>query len=298
MILTATISINQTKLLEGILAAFINNVCRGIANSDNIIDSSWYYSSVNGNLVIEISIYGNASDIDKQIIFKAYSNGVIYPLESSDLTIFRYNESITPIGTDTSPINFVNTSKQTLPIIKKGWTYISFYLKNSTMSLSDINIIIPSGLTIISNPIYTIKSSKSKSDYYYNYTDPSTGTVFTGWSGVLRTLKLTAGYKFQNYSSNNNVTLEFNGLLQSNVSIDLVKGWNWIGSPLNISKNISVIIGSDKDIMKNQTVSSTYYIADISNGILTSTWSGVLKTIIPGIGYIYYSNNIKTIIIN
>lgn len=70
-----------------------------------------------------------------------------------------------------------------------------------------------------------------------------------------------------------------------NTSIDLKKGWNWIGyvpvSENTLSKSMGDFTPVEGDVIK-----SYYSFATFSSG----KWVGTLESMSPGLGYMYYSN--------
>ena len=86
------------------------------------------------------------------------------------------------------------------------------------------------------------------------------------------------------------VTVTLNGAMAATAShvIELKPGWNWIGFPstksLPVGTALASITPNQGDLIKSMTVTSSY-----SGG-----WSGQLKNLEPGVGYMYYNAGTET----
>jgi hypothetical protein len=75
----------------------------------------------------------------------------------------------------------------------------------------------------------------------------------------------------------------------STITIPINPGWNWIGYPLNHSLSVNTALSNitpaDNDMIKSQDSFATF---------VNGSWQGGLKTLEPGKGYIYLSNQAES----
>ena len=75
----------------------------------------------------------------------------------------------------------------------------------------------------------------------------------------------------------------------SDVSIGLVKGWNWLGYPPSLTQSTTVAMSNvspqTNEVIKNQTDFSVY------SG---SNWVGTMDSMRAGVGYMYLANSSRT----
>ncbi|MBR4788041.1 MAG: hypothetical protein IK013_09250 [Bacteroidales bacterium] len=73
----------------------------------------------------------------------------------------------------------------------------------------------------------------------------------------------------------------------STVEIEIYPEWNWIGFPVDVETNIEVAMGDfepiDEDIIASSTEGYDYL----------GEWIDI-ETLVPGQGYMYYSNSTET----
>ena len=106
--------------------------------------------------------------------------------------------------------------------------------------------------------------------------------VGEGWSGTLSEIEVGKMYKIETSAA---CTLSLQGNSPSTVTLTIVQGYNWFGYT-GTQATIATALGTfepasgDKIISENGT--ATY------NG---STWTGNFTELVPGHGYIYYSNS-------
>ena len=108
------------------------------------------------------------------------------------------------------------------------------------------------------------------------------------WRGNLNSIEVGKMYKIQ---TDADITTELRGhpvnLLQYPISI--CEGSNWIGLPFDYSislKRVSYLFNPiDGDVIKDSEETAVYY---------RGTWYGSLKTLYPGTGYLYQSNERHT----
>lgn len=107
----------------------------------------------------------------------------------------------------------------------------------------------------------------------------------SGFVGSLSSISLTGGYKVNMRQAG---TLSLSGK-QTNPTITLRQGWNWIGySPqetLSVDKALANLVTESGDIVMGR---SEFAVFD------GAKWVGSLKSMDPGLGYMYYSQSIKS----
>ena len=72
----------------------------------------------------------------------------------------------------------------------------------------------------------------------------------------------------------------------STVEIEINPGWNWIGFPLSTETAIEVAMGGfepeEEDAIQSNVEGTSDYLGE---------WVGDVLTLVPGQGYMYYSNS-------
>ncbi len=109
------------------------------------------------------------------------------------------------------------------------------------------------------------------------------------WSGSLSSIKPTSMYRMQARESKQSLSIEGKLLDVSSSTITLNPGWNWIGyTPMeeqSLDMALSSLILSKDDVIKSQTEFAVY------DG---ASWVGNLKSLKPGLGYQYYTSEVKS----
>lgn len=109
-----------------------------------------------------------------------------------------------------------------------------------------------------------------------------------GLTGGLTTIAPTESYKLK-VSENSDHTWSGNGSKPETTTLNLRKGWNWIGyvpvSSNDISSALAGITPSENDVIKCMDDFATY-----SGG----KWVGTLTQLKPGEGYLYHAANATT----
>lgn len=248
---------------EDILAAFIGTRCIGIASPQ--------FNKTLNSYMIYMDLYGN-SDVDTglPVSFSLWdaSTGRIYPgVDVIGGSIQFVSGAM--VGSLTSPKTFNATDKVEQQLsIKKGWNWISTNVVSSTPSLLDQ---VKTGMETDGLMI------KSKSNGYIEYAG--------AWDGNLTTLYQKSMYLLK---SGQTKTIKVVGATAKSVDYPITIGpnWNWIGyipqfvAPVQVA--LSGLTANEGDQIKGQIGFATY-----SGG----TWTGSLQYLVPGIGYMYYSNN-------
>jgi hypothetical protein len=109
-----------------------------------------------------------------------------------------------------------------------------------------------------------------------------------GLTGGLTTISPTESYKLK-VTANSDHTWSGNGSKPETTTMNLRKGWNWIGyvpvSGNSLSAALAGITPSENDVIKCMDDFATY-----SGG----KWVGTLTQLKPGEGYLYYAANATT----
>lgn len=150
--------------------------------------------------------------------------------------------------------------------LKAGWNWFSSYVETDLESLQ----------AALETSGVQIKSDNDGYDLYY---------AGYGWGGNLNTIESSQMYMIQTSADHE---LVLSGELLENVEITLNPGWNWISFPM--SANISVVDAfaglqpNTNDQIKSYDDGYASYYAGFG-------WGGLLNTLKPGQGYMYYSSS-------
>lgn len=254
---------------ESKIAAFNNGVICGVANLQYVQAYDRYEAFIN--------VYDNKITGDS-IRFNIYdaSTGLTFVNVSPSL-MFVENDVV---GTVTNPITFVANTEVARDIpLNAGWTWVSFPLKSSRLTSSNLlmnSVRATTGDVVLSNSAY---------DQY------DSGL---GWLG---NISQGAGY-FNNQSykiktAHADTLVHIGTRLNPDsiqAAINIVPGWNWIGyiatKNLGVNEALGNYIAVTGDLIKSQ-YEFAYY--DNSTG-----WTGSLNYMKPTMGYMLKSNASST----
>jgi hypothetical protein len=251
---------------DDVVAAFIEGLCVGKA-------SPQYFSRYDAYFVV-LDIYGNGEHAGKPVTFKAWdaSTGETYPvvtLTPSTPITFTSNSLK---GSLTTPI-ILNGQVATEQILhlNSGWSWISLNTRSTDMSVNTIFAPIRSNLVVL----------KGKSDL-------SAPNGNGSLSGTLTSLAPGLMYKV-NLSQASNLTTIGDKLNPQTEAVSIVSNWNWIGYiptfSLPLSDALADLDAAEGDLIKGQSQFAVY---------TDGEWVGSLKTLAPGLGYIYQSKATTT----
>jgi hypothetical protein len=166
-----------------------------------------------------------------------------------------------------------------------GWNLVSFFVKSSNRSINNLKFKMPNDR----NSVVKLKSQTQSSTYYI--TDD-----YTGWFPEIDNLNLESSY-YINYCPLDNTSegeLLIKGTKLDVSTVNLYKGWNWIGYPINLKTEINNMIknASHLDYIISQDNFSIYY--DLEN---FKGWYPIF-VLKPGNGFKYKSNEKGKIIFN
>ncbi len=244
---------------DDIVAAFIGEECRGLAHPVYNDRFDTYY--------VTMDIYGNTSDEEKDVTFRAYdaSTGILYPVVTPDNDI-KFQQFVLKGKYDEPVILAVQDFIEQSTKLKAGWNWLSLYVTPGSMNTTDV----------IAGIIDDVEAIKSQNSGWLTYENGTLG-------GNLSSLTNTQMYAIK---MKNDCTLRIVGtpVNQKTNTITVHKGWNWIGyygrQVVSVTDAMADMSPESDDILKGQT-GVTYY----DNGI----WNGSLLMMEPGVGYMVKS---------
>ena len=258
---TAIVFIDGIAVESGLLAAFVGEECRGIAET--------VYYSPSGQYLFDLTCYSNKLTGDV-LTFRYYS-------VSEDL-IYKMDRSVDfepdmRIGTFDIPFKMNNGKLYSVPL-QVGWNWFSVNTLLDNMTLN-----------------FILSSVNTNGDYIKNQSNSSTYFSGYGWFGSLAIIEPDKLYKIDVH---NDSVAEFYGrpAVVSAIKIPVVSGWNWIGYlpqiPMPTGSALSSLTLVDLDYIKNQKNSATYYTG--------YGWFGSLTVMEPHVGYMLKVSNSGTLV--
>ena len=239
---------------DDIVAAFIGEECRGIANLE--------YSARYDGYFVTMDIYANSSELSATpipVTFRAYdaSTGTLYPVLTPSKTINYAPMALE--GTYAAPVKLTTANDIEQKIeLRKGWNWISLYVTTDDMS--------PNG--IFANVVGSLEEVKSQTKTAGPQGENCiSGSLKTMSSGEMYAVKMS-----------DNCTLRLVGS-RANVQVNLAEGWNWIGygqQLASVGEALSGMSPVNGDLLKGQQGVAYFD---------TYAWAGSLLTMQPGKGY-------------
>ena len=263
------------------IAAFDDmGLCRGVASPEYVSTRDAYYV----NMVVYGASKTELSNGERNLTFKMYdaSTGKTYPIVFVDIpgkesSLFMLYAPDAIYGSYDDPVVF-RTADVLLQSISlpTGWSWMSIYVDPISTDITDM-----------------LPRSKADRKKFQNIkSHDAIASVDLSNASVVGTLKeITPGnmYKVQVSSS---VNYDIIGSLINvrNTMATIEPGWNWIGTLSNKVMSVKDAFADldpvKGDVVKTRTAYATYR----GDG----TWEGTLKSIVPGVGYIYLSNATET----
>ena len=220
-----------------------------------------------------LMVYGNAGD---NITFKLYDHATetVSDLKTNQSVTFEVNGAV---GDVINPyaINFTSTIVHNQEL-KSGWNWYSTYIVNEGAE----------GLANLENAVGTNGIQIKNQSKFVNQAGGN-------WYGTLTETSVEDMFMIQ-LSSATNVALEGYEVNPADYPITLGTNWKWISYPLSTEMSVEEAFASanpsNGDYVKSQKGFAQYY-----EGL---GWSGTLKTMTPGLGYMYQnvSGSAKTLV--
>ncbi|MDD2635796.1 MAG: T9SS type A sorting domain-containing protein [Bacteroidales bacterium] len=249
---------------DDIVACFVGNECRGVANVEYLNNLNVYLCFMN--------IYANTNG--EIMSFKVYdaSTGDIYSNVSPHIEFLE--NTIYGSLNDPLPINATNYVEQNIDLTE-SWNWISLYVYGS--EFNNLNL-------ALNNP------SADKGDLIKSQSSFASMESNHNWLGSLNSLNVESSYKIK-VSETQVFSVSGYRVIADTIEIPIVKGWNWIGYPLSVQKTVmeamSSLTPANNDILKSQHRFAIY------NEV--QGWIGSLTYMQPGEGYVLYSSNNGTL---
>ena len=241
------------------LGAFVNDECRGRERLE--------YESDIDRYLLYLTLFGNDDD---QLTFKLYDHSVNAEVDKTCLTTLAF-ETNGVVGTFDEPFVFdFGDALMQSTSFNQGWTWWSTYIEQSGID----------GLAMLEEELGTNGLTIKSQSQFVNY-NPSTNR----WSGSLKSINNEGTFMIR-VSTVCEVAMAGAPANPADHPITLYPGWTWIGYPVGATMSMTDafanITSSVGDQVKSQGSFATY----------TGTkWSGSLKNMEPGKGYMYKSNS-------
>ena len=241
------------------LGAFCNGELRGSARLQ-------YVDSPANRYECFLMVYGNSNDI---ITFQLYdhSTGKVSELTSYESIAFEVNATI---GDVTNPytVNFIGSVIHSRDLTS-GWNWYSTYIINEGAE----------GLTNLETAVGTNGIQIKNQTKFVNQASGN-------WYGTLTSTAVEDMFMIQMANAH---TLELEGYVvdPADYPITLGTNWKWISYPLASEMSVNEAFANanpnNGDYVKSQKGFAQYY-----DGL---GWSGTLKTMTPGMGYMYQNTS-------
>ena len=249
--------------------------CRGVGHPKYVSTRDAYY--------VDMVIYGASatqlSTGQRKLTFKLYdaSSGITYPVVNVTSPDGTVSDTImyvpdANLGSYDEPVVFTSTDNMQQTItLPRGWAWVSLYVQPKSTAINDVMPKSTSELKKYMN----VKSKKAISTPNRDY---------KGFVGELEKIVPGNMYKIQVSTA---TTL---GVMGSTIDVlhtpcTIYPQWNWIGSLsnsiLSVADAFADLQPEKGDMVKTRTAMATY------DG--RGTWEGTLQNIVPGQGYIYFS---------
>ena len=255
-----------------IISVWLNDTLRGVGNIENVGMFNVAYLTIHGNLAdARLPLEFRVWDASQGKEFNAFPQETI-PFVADTIIGTTALPNILEIDADTDIARYIP--------LNQGWNWFSL---NTTLSDNSVT--------------NWLKSLKNLSDG----DQIKTGDKFAqyldgvGWTAAgnqdLTTLSSNEGYLI--YLENGPDTLRVSGSNASPQNIQVKKGWNWIGYPMqnanSLESGINISGISNQDVIKTIRQDNTIVSAQYNS--TTSDWTGTLSMIKPYDGYKIQINN-------
>lgn len=248
---------------DDIVGVFVDGECRGIAHPA--------YNARYDNSFLLLDVYGNDDDAGKALTFKAYdaSTGIMYPVTSTSQDV-TFSANVL-IGKYAAPLLIETADKiEQTTLLSTGWNWTSFYVNADDMNVSSV-------FASVADGVETVKTKDEfancdKGTWYGKTFDVDNRSMYKARMSSAKVLKLIG-----NYGSKEDRT------------ITVVPGWNWIAynntQTASVADALAGINPQDGDMIKGQAGFAVF------DGY---EWTGSLKALTPGQGYMLHSASTST----
>ena len=242
---------------DDLVAAFINDECRGVAHPKYIKKYDSYF--------VTMDIYNNGNDDESEVEFKVYdaSTGIIYPVVTTSEPVEWEANSF--LGRYKTPVSISATDMIEQSIdLENGWNWMSLGVAPETFT-------VPVVFEKANGKVLTVKSQSNGTITYSN----------GQWVAKPTNLGMN-NQEMYVVKTSEPLTLTVTGhrVKPADVPITVKKGWNWLGyngmRTASLTEALSGLNPQDGDIIKGQR--GVAYFDD-------SEWIGSLSTLVPGLGY-------------
>ncbi|MBO7139526.1 MAG: LamG domain-containing protein [Prevotella sp.] len=253
----------QSEDEDDLVGAFIDGECRGVAHPE--------YDKTFDSFFVTMNIYGNNSEKDKPVEFKAYdaSSGIIYPVvkayTATSTTPQLLETSFDPsnlYGRYNAPVILSATDEIEQNIdLGKGWNWMSFAVKPNVFDVENV-------FSKVSGKAKMVKSQTNSSEFddeewLDGIGDMNNSEMYVVQTGEAFTLSVT-GHR-----------------VKPDVDVISVNnGWSWVAfncmSVMSLDDALADMQPNTDEIIKGQRGVAYFD---------TGTWWGNLKQLAPGLGY-------------
>ncbi|MBF0452902.1 MAG: DUF1566 domain-containing protein, partial [Candidatus Magnetomorum sp.] len=228
-----------------ILAAFVNDECRGMASPQDSPFGKKYF----------LQIWSNTQNDAVSFKFFDSDTGTVFN-RINEKIVFQANSSIGTLGT---PFKVITSNVDVNIPLQSGWNWVSMNVRKDDMSLESV-------LSSINGQCEVVVGQTGFSQYYAGK-----------WYGLIDRIEPSQMYLLKMVEEN---TLSYAGepVYYENINIYLDKGWNWIGYLPYFEMDINTALqslGNYGDRIVGQGGFSEYY----------DGWWGSLKMLKPHQGY-------------
>ncbi|MBR6979022.1 MAG: hypothetical protein IKH88_04220 [Prevotella sp.] len=271
---------------ESILAAFIDDECRGVASPKLMRGAAYVAMSIYGTAMQQVN--GMPADLDRgrAVTFRLWdaTTGIAYPNVSITMPDGTVTDTLTfdptkNYGTFDAPLIFTKTDlvEQHLAL-RKGWNWISLGVEPSNPKVATV--------------------FKDVTSWEARLKDHDTGTSYsngTYWAGTLKQVKVNTMYKLlltrleQSKDLPPYIVIQGRQIKLEETPDTLKKGWNWLPFTPATTMSIGEALAGANPKVGDQVKSQTAFAYYSRYG-----WEGDLDALESGKGYLYMSTDTLT----
>ena len=265
---------------DDLVAAFIDGKCVGVTHVQ--------YEDFSDSYRAYLTIYGSSDVTGKDIELKAWdaSTGIVHPVVNvyDDVNVdvttnvgstLTYTDNVTWGDFDQSYLIYATSYVQQSTSLKKNWNWISVYVYDDA-SKNKVDYVLGS----VASNSNLIKSKSGFAQYYRE-------DLNNMWDNPDFSVLPSEMYKLQLNAAD---VLVVNGEPAGEINIEIKKGWNWIPYTRSFTLSLDDALASATPARNDQIKGQEGYA--MYNG---TAWSGTLKSLQPGKGYLYKSASEMTL---